>query len=177
MSHKTQTIIKAAAAGLLAIGAIVLGVSRLRSTLATGEEGLQVWFYDPGREKLYTVAKDTIPPDEEVGGPKGHGVRAMIVAGQTGCGDRSQQRIAYLETYTPELKKLLEDIRAARGQGRTYDRPIPASDSDYFAKNTLVRRPGESSWHDMTTAEARRIVAEWREWRGPDGSGLVVCTP
>jgi len=99
------------------------------------------------------------------------------VAGQTECGDPGKRRIAYLETHTPELKNLLEGIRAARAQGRASDQPIPTGESDFFDKNTLVRRLTESTWHDMTTAEARRIVTEWRDWRSPDGGTVVVCTP
>lgn len=177
MSDKARTIATIVAAGFLAAGAIGIGVWHFRSAWATGEADLQVWFYDQSEQKLYKVAKDTISPHAGTGGPKNDGVRAVVVARQTKCGDPGKRRIAYLETYTPELKKMLEDVRAARGQGRTPDKPIPSGDSDYFDKNTLVRRPDESSWHDMTTPEARRIVAEWRDWRGPDGSSLAVCSP
>ena len=177
MSHKAKTIVKIGAAGILCVGAITLGVWRFWSGLATGEEGLRIWFYDQSEQRLYTVARDTIAPHDGVGGVKSDGVRAIVVAGQTECGDPSKQRIAYLETYTPEVKKLLEGVRAARAQGRAYGQPIPTGESGYFDKNTLVRRPAESTWHDMTTAQARGIVSEWRAWRGPDGSSLGICMP
>jgi len=99
------------------------------------------------------------------------------VAQEGQCNVPEARRIAYLETYTPELKRLLEDVRVARTQGRAPEKPIPSGDSGYFDENTLVRRLEEDTWHDMTTLEARRIVTEWRQTRASDGSPLIVCTP
>jgi len=177
MSHKTKVLIKAALAGVLCAGAVAFGAWRLWSGVATGEEGLEIWFYDQSEQKLYGVGRDTIAPHEGIGGPKGDGVRAIVVAAETDCGDPGKQRIAYLETHTPELKELLEGVQTACAEGYAYAKPIPSGESDFFDKNTLVRRPGEPTWHDMTTPQAKRIVAEWRAWDSPEGSSLVVCTP
>ncbi len=35
-----------------------------------------------------------------------------------------------------------------------------------------MKRPGEASWHSIGTGEARQIVTEWREWRGPGNRPL-----
>lgn len=177
MTHKTRTTIQAVALGALCVGALAVGVWRLRATLATGEEGLTVWFYDQSEQRLYAAGRDTIAPDKGVGGVDGDGVRAVVVACECEQGDKSKWQIAYLETYTPELKALLEDVQQARAEGRPYGEPIPSRDSDFVQANTLVRRPGESSWHSMTTPEARHIVTEWKARPCPNGLSPVICTP
>lgn len=177
MTGSARTIAKVTAVALLGVGAVALAVSRLHSSLAGGEEGLQAWFYDESEQRLYLAAKDAIAPDPGIGGPAGDGARAIVVAGPGECGDPAKRRIAYLEKYTPQFKLLLEDVRAARAEGRPPARPMPPSESDYYDRNTLVRRPADATWYDLTTAEAKRIVAEWREWRGPDGAPLNICTP
>lgn len=138
---------------------------------------MHVWFYDQSEAVLYTVPRGTYPPHEGVGGEKNDGVRAVVVAARDECNESSKRRIAYLETYTPEYKQLVEGIRAARAEGRAYGRPIPSAESGFYEKNTLVRRVDDSRWFDMTTVEARQIVSQWRNERGPEGKTLDVCTP
>ena len=99
------------------------------------------------------------------------------MAGRAECDDSKKRRIAYLETYTPEHKQLVEDVRAAREEGRAYDRPIPKAESGFYEKNTLVRRIDDPRWYDMSTTEARQTVAQWRSDRGPNGKALDVCAP
>ncbi|HSW47071.1 MAG TPA: hypothetical protein VLM89_16020, partial [Phycisphaerae bacterium] len=70
-----------------------------------------------------------------------------------------------------------EGVRAARAEGRAYCRPIPEAESGFYEKNTLVRRVDDPMWYDMTTAEGKQIVAQWRSERGPNGKALDVCTP
>jgi hypothetical protein len=165
------------AAGIVCVSAITFGVWRFCRGPAGGEDGLQIWFYDQSERKLYPAGRDTIPPHEGIGGPQGDGVRAIVVAAQAECGDKTRQRTAYLETYTPELKQLHEGIRAARKAGRAYGKPLPSGESGFYEKNTLVRRVDDPRWYDMATPEAGRIVAQWRSERGPKGEALDVCTP
>jgi hypothetical protein len=174
---RTALIIKASAVGVLLIVALVIAVPRVKTVTASGEEGLQAWFYDQSEQRLYAVARDTVPPHQGIGGAAGDGVRAVVVACRTETDDPAKRRIAYLEMYAPELKRILEDVRAARDAGRQYNGQVPARDGEFFQKNTLVRRPTESDWHDMTGDEAGKIIAEWRSWPCPDGSAPVVCTP
>ena len=54
---------------------------------------------------------------------------------------------------------------------------IPSQNSPGFQDNTLVKRPGEASWHAVSTEEARQIMAEWREWRGPAGQRPIISVP
>jgi hypothetical protein len=177
MTSRTKTIIKLTVVGGLLAVAVAMGIAQMRRFSATGEEALQTWYYDLSEGKLYTVPRDTTPPHKGIGGEKNDGVRTVVVADHGECDDSRKRRIAYLETYTPEHKQLVEDVRAARAAGRAYDQPIPGAESGFYEKNTLVRRVDEPTWHDMTTAEAKRIVAEARGQRGSNGKVLDVCTP
>jgi hypothetical protein len=170
-------IMKTGATGVVCVSAITFGVWRFCSGFVTGEEGLQVWFYDQSEKRLYETARETIPPHEGIGGPWGDGVRAIVVAPEAGCSNPGKHRIAYLETYTLELKQLHEGVRAARTAGQPYGEPIPSGESGFYEKNTLVRRVDDPTWYDMTTAKARQIIAEWRSERGSDGKTLDVCMP
>ena len=174
MTDRVKTYVKVSVACVILGAAAVLGVTRLHSVVATGEEGAKTYFYDLSERKLYAAPRYTIPPDTGIGGESGGGVRAVVIAWRN---DAEKRRIAYLETYTPELAKVLRDVQAARASGRKYEGKAPAGDSPFVLKNTLVRREGESEWHDMTTAEGRTIVSEWQSESGPDGSPPVVCVP
>jgi hypothetical protein len=177
VSDRTTNILKAAGIGALLVVAAAFVVSRIGRAGRSGEDGLTVWFYDESERELYAAPRDTIPPHEGVGGATGDGVRAVVVACPGAEQDAAKRKIAYLETYAPELKNLIERVRAARAAGRPCEESIPPRDSDFFQKNTLVRRADEPKWHDTTSAEALKIMSEWRGWRGGDGQPLVVCVP
>ena len=104
-------------------------------------------------------------------------MRAVVVAFRSQQSDPSKRRIAHLETYTPEFKDLLERVQAARASGRAFKGRIPARDSEYFQTNSLVKGPEETQWHASSSPEGRRVMAEWRSWRGLDGQPPVVCVP
>jgi hypothetical protein len=165
-----------AACGLLLI-AVTMAVPRIQHLTATGEEDLKLWYYDQSKQALYTVPRETIPPHKGIGGEKNDGVKAVVVANPGKCDDRTQQHIAYLETYTPEHKRLVEGIRAAREAGRAYDQPVPEVESGFYEKNTLVRHVSDPTWYDLTTTQGKRIIMQWRSEREPDGRSLEVCTP
>lgn len=177
MTSRTKIIIKMTALGGLLTVAMAMAVSQLHRFTATGEQGLQVWFYDQSERELYAVPRETIPPHKGIGGEKNDGVKAVVVADRTECGDGKRRRIAYLEICTPEHQRLVEGVRAARAEGRAYGEPIPEAESGFFEKNTLVRCVDDPKWYDMTTPEAKRIVNQWRSERGPNGKTLEVCTP
>lgn len=172
MDTRRKNAIKLATAGVLLSAAAVLGVMRWRSSLASGEDGAKSFFFDPGAKRLYAAPRDTIPPDEPSGG-----VRAVVVAPRNSKENSNRRRIAYLETYTPPLKEKLDAVRAARKAGRGSEIKGPKGDDAFVLKNTLVRRDGEETWHDMTTKEGQKIVGEWTAWRDDAGKPLVVVTP
>ena len=177
MSPQAGSFLKVAVAAALAIVAVAFVSKRVGGFRKTGEEGSTIWFYDQSERRLYEVPGDTIPPDKGIGGPGGDGVRAVVVAFRAQQSDPSKRRIAYLETCTPELKDLLEKLRAARASGQAFKARIPAHDSDYFQINSLVKGLEETEWHASSSSEGRRAMTAWRSWRGPDGQPQVACLP
>ena len=132
MSSRTKSLLKLAAVVLCLVVGGGLLFSRVRKASRVGEEGAQVRFYDQSEKQLYPVSRDTIPPHKGIGGTKGDGVRAMVAAPKGDADAPAKRRIAYLETYTPELKQLLHDVIAARAARRPYPGKLPSRDGDYF---------------------------------------------
>lgn len=177
MSIPSRGFIEVTAAVALTVVAVALITNRVAGFRKSGEEGATTWFYDQSEKRLYAVPRETIPPHQGIGGPSGDGVRAVVVAFRGGQGDSRQRRIAYLETYTPALKDLLEKTQAARVSGQPFNAIIPARDSDFFRTNSLVKGPEESEWHASNSPEGQQLTTAWRSWRGPDGQPPIVCVP
>ncbi len=175
MREQRMRVYKVAAAGALLLAAVVMAGARWRGTFGGSEEGVRAYFYDLSERRLYAAARWTLPPDDGVGGEKGDGVRAVVVAPR--AGGKSGQRIAYLETYTCELRARLFEVQGAKERGRGAGVKGPSGDDPYVRRNTLVRRENEAAWYDLTTPEARRILVEWQEWRDAEGRMLRVVTP
>ena len=177
MSPQARTFLKFAAAVALAVVAVGFVSRRVGGFRKTGEEGATTWFYDQSEQRLYEVPRDTIPPHKGIGGPSGDGVRAVVVAFRAEQSDPRKRRIAYLESYTPELKDLLEKVQAARASGQAFKRGIPARDTDYFQTNSLVKGLEEADWHAISSPGGRRAMTAWRSWRGPDAQAPIACFP
>jgi hypothetical protein len=90
--------------------------------------------------------------------------------------DKSKRKIAYLEKYSSDLKRTLDEVMAAHAAGRIFTGSVPGRQSAYFQNNTLVKRQNDTEWFPVNTDEGQRIMNEWRSWRGLDGSGPVICT-
>jgi hypothetical protein len=159
-----------AALTVLAVGFALAKVSHFRND---GEAGAKVWFYDQSAQRLYPAPRDLIPPD----GNDDKRVRAVAIGFQGLGNDVSQLKIAYLEKYSPEFRALLERAQAAHAARRPFEETIPGQNSDYSRENTMVKRPGEDSWHTLASEEGREIMAEWREWRGPAGQSPIISVP
>jgi hypothetical protein len=173
LNQETKSALLTGSVAVLTALAVVFAVGRVRHFRGGGEAGARVWFYDQSARRLYPAPRDLIPPD----GSDDTRVRAIVI-GFPGVGNEaSQLKIAYLEKYSPELKALLERAEAAHAAQRPPGEKIPSPNSDFFRDNTLVKLPGESSWHTAGTGEARQIMDEWREWRGPAGQSPIISVP
>ena len=75
------------------------------------------------------------------------------------------------------MKALLERAQAAHAAKTPFAEKIPSQSSAYYQDNTFVKRPGEDSWHTIGTVDARLIMMEWRNWRGPAGQPPVISVP
>ena len=158
---------------VLTILALVFAVVKAMHFRGEGEAGARVWFYDQSAQRLYAAPRDLIPPD-------GNGdaqVRAMVIGFQGLGNNVSQLKIAYLEKYNPDLKALLERAQSAHAAKQAFKEKIPSRDSVFFQDNTMVKRPGENLWHTLGSAEAREIMVEWRDWRGPAGQTPIISIP
>ncbi len=176
MKPGTKTLLKSAALISLLAAAVWFGVRSMLDFQKSGEAGASTWFYDLSEKRLYQTGRDTIPPDKGIGGPSGDGVRALVVKFGNES-DPANLRIAYLETHAAQLKTILDGVRTSRIALRKYAGRIPARDSAFYQDNTLVRREKDTDWHSLSSAEGRKILVEWRDWRGPAGERPVVSTP
>ena len=170
MSPRTQSLLKLGTAVVVAVAAVGFVTARFGSFRRTGEEGALVWFYRESSRQLYAAPSATIPPERD-------GVRAVVVCYPGEEKDPSKRQIAYLETYGPELKALLERLQSARSSGHPSQEKVPARSSEFFRTNDLVKRPGEAQWYSVASAEGRKLSAEWRSWRGTQGQTPIVCVP
>ena len=153
--------------------AVVLAVVKVTQFRASGEAGARVWFYDQNANHLYPAPRTLISPD----GKDDNRVRAVVV-GFEGMGNNpSNLKIAYLEKFTPEFKSLLERAEAAHSAMHPFAEQVPSASSDYYQTNSFVKRPGDPAWFGVGTEEGRQIIAEWRDWHGPDGQRPVISVP
>ncbi len=172
-----STTFKILTASAFAVLAVFYLSTRSRGLWRNGEQGTRVWFYDQSEKQLYAVPADTIPPHRGMGGAANDGVRAVVVCPRTLAKDPRQRKIAYLETYTADLKNLLEQVRAARAAGRRFDGPMPSRDSDSFQEQTLVKRLEDKDWYPANTTEGQLLTGEWRSWLDDSGQPLVPSAP
>ena len=158
---------------LAVIAASVLVALRMIGGVApSGESQARVWFYDQSERRLYAMPRSAIPPDAGVGGESGDGVLAIVVASEGG-----EERIAYLQTYSPELQAVMTQLRDARESGQPFKGRKPTPDDPFVLRNTLVRRVDDAKWHDMLSGEARKLTREWRTWHDAAGRPFEIRMP
>ncbi len=126
------------------------------------------FFYDISEQRLFVGARDLIPPVHGLNDATEDGVRAVVVSTNGRPDAKSTWRIAYLETYSPELKLQLE---AARAAGTS-----PPMDRAAAQEHRLVKRPEDREWVSLATPEGEQIVSEWTTW-GRGETLPVVCAP
>ncbi|MGP8237301.1 MAG: hypothetical protein ACLQVW_18090 [Limisphaerales bacterium] len=173
MTQRLKTFLITGGVVVLTALAVVFAAAKIGHFRSDGEAGARVWFYNQSVKQLYPAPRDLISPD----GNNDNRVRAVVIGFQGMGNEISQLRIAYLEKYSPEFKALLERAQGAHAAKRPFLEKIPSLNSTGFQENTLVKRPSEASWHAVNTEEARRIMAEWREWRGPAGQRPIISVP
>jgi hypothetical protein len=128
--------------------------------------GPQAYFYDLSKGELFTASANLIPPIRGIDSAEEDGVKAVVIAPTPN--DKKNRRIAYLERYSPELRRDMEEARAKQTR--------PVIDRSSQQNFRFVRRASDTNWYSMNSAEGQRIVNEWTT-PGPDGLSPVVCTP
>jgi hypothetical protein len=103
-----------------------------------------------------------------IDGPEVDGYRALVVSVTGKPEDRSSWRVAYLERYSPELQRQMEQAR----QGG----PAPSIPRSEAQAHRWVRRTNDTEWVPIASEAGGRIVTEWAQ-PGPDGMTPVALAP
>lgn len=142
---------------------IIAGVIIYRSM--GPQPAVKAYFYDLSKNELFVADANLIPPIRGIDNAEEDGVKAVVIAP---ANNLKARRIAYLERYSPELKKDMEEARARNSA------PMVGRGASQALR--FVRREKDSNWFSLISAEGERIVSEWTV-PGPDGLSPVVCTP
>ncbi len=161
MSPKHQLLL---AVVLLAVAA-GLAVRFFRAGDGVSE---RAFFYDESARKLFTAARTLVPPIRGTDGEEADAYRAVVVSTNGRPADKKSWQVAYLEKYSPELKRQLE---AAQQGGAS-----PSMGRSEASQHRFVRRVGEAEWHPLNSPEAEAILTAWAT-PGPDGITPVLCAP
>ena len=128
----------------------------------------KAFFYDLSKQKLFTGPRTGVPPIKGIDDAQEDAVRAVVISTNGTPDAKASWTIAYLEMYSPELKRQMEEAQAT-GNSPIMGRALAQS-------QRLVRRLGDSQWFPLSSPEGERIVTEWAR-PGPNGVTPVVCTP
>jgi hypothetical protein len=131
------------------------------------------YFYDLSERKLFVAPRTSVPPIRGINDGKLDGMRAVVISTSENPKDKASQRIAYLEKYATELKQQLEAMQSGQEPPGPSGSRISRGAAQSF---TFVRRLNDETWYEATSAEAEKIMTEWRV-PGPDGKTPLVCAP
>jgi hypothetical protein len=142
-----------------------LGYRAFRETSGVSEKA---YFYDLSQKKLFATGRNRVPPIRGVDGEEEDAVRAVVISTNGRPEDKRSRRIAYLEKYSPELKRQMEAAQAAGAS--------PPMGRALAQEHRFVRRLQDPQWFPLSSAEGEKIVSEWAT-PGPDGVTPAVVSP
>jgi hypothetical protein len=128
----------------------------------------KAFFYDLSERKLFTGPRTAVPPIKGLNDEELDAVRAVVISTNGKPEKKSTWTIAYLERYSPELKREMEEAQrtgSSPGMGRALAQT-----------HRFVQRVGDAEWFSLASPEGERIVTDWTA-AGPDGTVPVVCAP
>ena len=138
----------------IAVGVLVVFASLMVFRTVTRDTSPQTWYYDLSEGRLYAAALSSIPPLDGIGGERGDGVEAIVIAPEGRCDDAGARRIAYLQTFTDEYKRLKTEAHKTGTANQTADRAFQAT-------NTLVKRVDDAEWVIANSPEGEAIIMEF----------------
>lgn len=116
----------------------------------------KLWFYDLNTGELYAGQATAVPPIDAPSGSlkNSDGAPAGVLASVIRIEGEEERKVAYLQSFTDEAKRLIEEAR--QGQGS------PA-DSEKLMAGTLVAlppaKPGDPvKWHKMSTPDGYKVT-------------------
>lgn len=153
----------ALAVGLMALAAVFFVVFQ-------GGDGAvdKDFFYDLSEKKLFEASRKSVPPIRGLNDAEEDAVRAIVISITGDVRDKSSHQIAYLEKYTPELKRQIENAQ------ETGDAPPMGRGAAQWQR--LVRTMEEDVWYPVASPQGEVVVSRWAV-PGPNGVTPVVCTP
>jgi hypothetical protein len=160
-----SSVIKLTVAAAALTVAIVLFVQFLRGDGGVTEK---TFFYDLSEKKLFAGPRNAVPPIRGLNDATEDAVRAVVISTNANPADKKSWKIAYLEKYTPELKRQIEEAKRAGTS--------PEMGRGAAQAHRLVRRLEQTEWFPMTTPEGEQIATEWAT-PGSNGITPVVCVP
>lgn len=131
------------------------------------------YFYDESEQKLFTAPANSIPPIKGISDDQFDGVRAIVIAPEGLCGDKSARRIAYLEKWSPQFKQHLEAAARAKANGQAVPNIVDRSQRKL---HRFVRREDSQQWYSLNTDQAANIIAVLRT-KDAEGRFPTPCTP
>lgn len=138
----------------IAVGVLVVFAALAVFRTVTKDISPRGWYYDLSEGRLYAASLLGIPPLEGIGGERGDGVKAIVIAPEGECGDADARRIAYLQTFTDEYKRLKTEARETGVANETADRAFQAT-------STLVKRVDDAEWVVANSPEGEAIIMEF----------------
>src|SRR2546422_7302251 len=114
------------------------------------------------------ISRTAVPPIKGIKGAQEAAVRAVVISTTGDPKDKSSWKVAYLEKYSPELKKQME---TAQANGNS-----PQMGRTEAQAHRFVKRMADSKWFPMDSPQGEAIVSDWAT-PGPDGVTPVVCAP
>lgn len=161
MSPRAQLILALVLLGI----AVALAVRFLRA--GDGISDL-AFFYDESAQKIFKAPRTSVPPIRGTDGPEEDAFRAVVISTTGKPTDKNSWQIAYLEKYSPELKRQMETAQTGGAS--------PSMGRADAQEHRFVRRPREATWYPMSAPEAEAILTGWAT-PGPAGVTPVICTP
>jgi hypothetical protein len=161
--RKQYILLGAMGAALLLLGAYWL----LRPAHPVGE---RTFWYDLSEKKLFVARPDLTPPQDGLGGEPGDAFPATVIAWE----GSSEQTVAFLTSFTPELRDLHQQAQELKAQG--LPPPDKIGDRLWVTRNTLVRTVDSDQWHPKDSPAGLKIVGVLAR-RGQNGGFPRICSP
>lgn len=136
---------------ILAVVVLILSLATIIITMRPASytpRVIDVYYYDLDTKQLFVDKSDKYPPiATPSGGQKG--ARAYVFSCGD-CADESQRFIGYLEVYTPEAKKILENPNA--------DPAAMADPIDVYEDGRLLATEQGQQWHKASSVQGFEVM-------------------
>jgi hypothetical protein len=149
---------------------VLAGLVAYRLFSASHPRGERMYWYDVSEKKIFVDAKDLATPQAGVGGAPNDAYPAVVISFTEG----KDREVAYLKSFTDELRDLQERAREAKRAGEAP--PEKLGDRLWVTANTLVRVPASEEWHPESSPQGLKILSVLTK-RGVNNAFPRICSP